>query len=119
MNTIRKIRNPEHPKREVSLTKTGLPRKRYTVRNPRKSPTKEYSINIALSAHQKAFLEKKAEKLEVRPAEIVRRILDVFCRDIIILDDVSSEFKKDFNICKIEDSFDKEELLQLLSKQDQ
>lgn len=95
MKSIRKLRRPEFPKKEgPSITKTGKIRKPYTIKNPRKTPSKEYSLNVTLTAAQKLFLENKAEELKIRPAEVVRRILEVFCRDMVLINKLS----KDFNI---------------------
>lgn len=101
MNSIRKIVRIKPPRREPSLTKAGTVRKQYTVKNPRKKPTKLFSINVALTTYQKDFLEKKAQELDVKPTEVVRKILEVFCKNIVIVDDLSREF----NICKIDKDF--------------
>lgn len=95
MKSIRKLPNTATPKKtEQSITKTGKLRKVYTVKNPRKKETKQYSLNLALTLDQKLFLETKAEELGIRPAEVIRKILEVFCRDMVLINKLS----KDFNI---------------------
>jgi len=73
-------------------TKTGKERKAWTPKGPRKKATKHYSISVALLEKHKTYLEKKALELNVRPAEVIRRVLDVFCREIIVINDLENSF---------------------------
>lgn len=70
MESIRKLREFDKPKKS-SITKSGKIRKEYT----RKLPSKKWSVNVALTEEQKNYLETEALKNNVKPTEIVRRIL--------------------------------------------
>ena len=70
MESIRKLREFDRPKKQ-SITKSGKVRKEYV----RKAPSKKWSINVSLTEEQKVYLETEAFKNNVKPTEIVRKIL--------------------------------------------
>ena len=90
MKSIRKL--PSHGKvsEKITITKLGKVRKKYTKKKTRDE--KPFSINVAITESHKNFLEKKAEEKNVKPTEIVRKLLDVVCKDVVVVDDLKEIF---------------------------
>lgn len=72
MKAIRELKG-NYKAKEPSITKLGKIRKPHN----RKKPTKNFSINLALTNDQKDFIVKKAEEFNLSPATVIRNILDM------------------------------------------
>lgn len=90
MKSIRKLASHGKINEKVSITKLGKVRKKYTKKKQKSE--KPYSINVAITEVHKDFLEKKAGEKGIKPTEVVRKLLDMVCKDVVVVNDLKELF---------------------------